>query len=194
MVSRNRNMQGGKSIVFDLAPRTPRGNTGQVHNGLVRVLDTPVLSTATSISGGFTFTITNYSVSSNYVLSTTAGSVARSGATVTQSGLGFSTSATVSVTATESNFPNSAVATRAGTSAACVPAGCTPPSCTLTTSTGMGALFGGCGSPGCTGGCLYYTRTTYTYTANYCVDNCGNVIYGSCPADYFVDSTPYICA
>jgi len=194
MPSRNRNTQGGKSVVFDIAPRSSRANTGQVHTNWVRVLDTPVLSTATSVSGGFTFTITNYSASAGYILSTTAGSVSRSGATVTQSGLGYSVSATVSVTATESNFPNSAVATRAGTSAACVPAGCTPPGCTLTTSTSQGALFGGCGAPGCLSGCLYYTRTTYTYTANYCVDNCGNVIYGSCPADYFVDSTPYICA
>jgi hypothetical protein len=160
-------------------------------------LATPTFGAVTSTAGGFTFSITNYSASNGYTVSTTAGSASQTGGTVTQSGLGYSASATVSVYATRAGYETSDTATQAGTSSACVPAGCTPPSCTLTTSTGQGALFGGCGAPGCTSGCLYYTRTYYTYTApspNYCVDNCGNITYSSCPSNYYTDSTPYICA
>jgi hypothetical protein len=79
-------------------------------------LDTPTLSASTSAAGGFTFTITNYDAANTYTLSTSAGSVSRSGATITQSGLGNSASATVSVTANRTGFVSSDTATRAGTS------------------------------------------------------------------------------
>ncbi len=83
-------------------------------------LATPTLGTATATNGGFTFSITNYDATYIYTLSTTAGSVSRSGSTVTQSGLGNGASATVSVYADKSGFDRSDTATRAGTSiAAC---------------------------------------------------------------------------
>lgn len=79
-------------------------------------LDTPTLSASTSAAGGFTFTITNYNAANTYTLNTTAGSVSRSGDTITQSGLGNNASATVSVTANRTGFVASDTATRSGTS------------------------------------------------------------------------------
>lgn len=192
MPKRNRNTQGGKSVVSDLAPRTNRVSTGQVHSNWVgtSALDTPVLSAATSISGGFTFTITNYSALNTYVISTTAGSASQTSGTVTQSGLGYSTSATVSVTATRSGFTNSSTATRTGTSAACVPAGCSPPCGTATFSgaTTCGGSVICCGCPGCTGGCRRWALDCYTYSQQSCVDNCGITYYNTC-SGFCVDST-----
>lgn len=81
-------------------------------------LVTPTLSSATAAYGGFSFTITNYDASYTYTLSTTSGSVSRSGSTVTQSGLANGASATVSVYASKSGFIDSDTATRAGTAIA----------------------------------------------------------------------------
>ena len=192
----NRNTQGGTSVSSgSLAPRTNRTGTGQIHSNWVgtSALDTPVLSAATSISGGFTFTITNYSALNTYVLSTTAGSASQTSGTVTQSGLGYSTSATVSVTATRSGFVTSATETRAGTSNAappCVPAGCTPPCGTATFSgaTTCGGSVIGCYMPGCYGGCRRWALDCYTYSQQSCVDNCGITYYNTC-ASFCVDST-----
>lgn len=108
-------------------------------SGSLEKLPTPTLSTASATTGGFTFTITNYNASNTYVLSTTSGSVSRSGSTVTQSGLANGASATVSVYATRTNFINSDTATVAGTS--------TPncSSCTFAYSTTEGGNCGTCG-------------------------------------------------
>lgn len=153
-------------------------------------LVTPTLSAATSTSTGFTFTITNYSALNTYVVSTTAGSVSESSGTVTQAGLGYSTSATVSVYATRTGYSNSDTVTRTGTSSAapCVPAGCTPPcgsyaySYTTTCATGQGGaqVPGSCGSPGCTSGCRYYNLDWYVYSAQTCYDNCGVPTTATC--------------
>ncbi|NDB61078.1 fibronectin type III domain-containing protein, partial [bacterium] len=81
---------------------------------------TPTLSSATQTSGGFYFTITNYSSSNGYNLSTTAGSVSRSGSTVTVSGLSSGQSATVTVVATRSGYSNSDAATITASSTSAV--------------------------------------------------------------------------
>lgn len=153
-------------------------------------LATPVLGAATSVSGGFTFAITNYSALNGYTVSTTAGSASQTSGTVTQSGLGFSQSATVSVYATRTNFITSDTATRAGTSSACIPAGCTPPcgSATLVSATPCGGNVIVCGTPGCTGGCLTYALDNYTYSQQSCVDNCGITYFNTC-APFSVSST-----
>jgi hypothetical protein len=71
---------------------------------------------------------------------------------------------------------------------------CTPPACTFTTGTSTGpAVPNSCGLPGCNSGCLYYTRTTTTYTQGSCVDACGTTVYSTCPANTVSDGTPYIC-
>lgn len=79
-------------------------------------LPTPILSGATATYGGFTFTISNYDAANSYTIGTSAGSVSRVGATVTQSGLSNGTSATVSVFSTRAGYINSFTATRTGTS------------------------------------------------------------------------------
>lgn len=79
-------------------------------------LATPTLSGASATTGGFTFTITNYDAANTYTISTSAGSVSRSGSTITQSGLANGASATVSVTASRTGFVTSDTATRTGTS------------------------------------------------------------------------------
>ena len=79
-------------------------------------LPTPALSAASSGAQSFSFTITNYNAANTYALSTTAGSVSRSTATVTVTGLSNAGSATVSIYATRVGFDNSATATRTGTS------------------------------------------------------------------------------
>ena len=159
-------------------------------------LATPTFGAVTSTTGGFTFSITNYSASNNYTVSTTAGSASQTSGTVTQSGLGYSASATVSVYATRTNFETSDTATQAGTSSACVPAGCTP-SCggytysySTTCATGQGGaqVAGSCGSPGCTSGCLYWDRDCYVYSAQTCYDNCGVPTTATC-ATFCVDSS-----
>jgi hypothetical protein len=156
-------------------------------------LATPTLSASTSTAGGFTFTITNYDAANTYTVTTSAGSVSRSGGTVTQSGLGYSVSATVSVTASRSGFVTSATATRAGTSNAappCVPAGCTPPcgSATFSGATACGGSVRVCDIPGCIGSCVRWALDCYTYSAQTCYDNCGVPTTATC-SSFCVDST-----
>lgn len=171
----------------------PDGLVMQVLGAVALVADqlpVPTLGTATATSTGFTFSITNYSALNTYVVTTTAGTASQTSGTVTQAGLGYSTSATVSVYATRAGFSNSDVATRAGTSSAapCVPAGCTPPcgaytySYTTTCATGQGGaqVAGSCGSPGCLGGCRYYNLDWYVYSAQTCYDNCGQPTTATC--------------
>jgi uncharacterized repeat protein (TIGR02543 family) len=105
---RVRGITGGSS--------TNPGYSGNISNILtLPILATPTLSTATSTSGGFTFSITNFSALNGYTLSTSAGTVSRSSGTVTVSGLTANQSATVTVTATRSGYGNSASASRLGT-------------------------------------------------------------------------------
>ena len=153
-------------------------------------LATPTFGTVTSTAGGFTFSITNYSASNGYTVSTTAGSASQTGGTVTQSGLGYSASATVSVYATRAGYETSDTATQAGTSSACVPAGCTPPcgSAILYTSVTCGGSVISCGGPGCTSGCVRWVRDYYRYDPQTCYDNCGVPTTATC-ASFDVDST-----
>lgn len=109
-------------------------------------LPTPILSAATAIYGGFTFTISNYDAANGYTISTSAGSVSRSGATVTQSGLSNGASATVTIFSTRAGFTNSFSATRVGTAA---------PTCTNTGysfTTTEGGNLGTCGIIPCGAG------------------------------------------
>lgn len=128
MPARNRNTQGGKSVTSDLAPRSSRTNSGQVHTNWIGSLPpftTPTLSTYSyGANGAFTFTITNYDATATYVLATTAGTIARTTNTVTVSGLANGQTATASVTAQKSGFSNSVTATVVGQAKpACVSCG-----------------------------------------------------------------------
>jgi hypothetical protein len=102
-------------------------------------LPTPILSAATATYGGFTFTITNYNASNGYTITTTAGSVSRSGSTVTQSGLSNGASATVTIYSTRAGFTNSFSATSVGTAI---------PTCTNTGYSYTTVNGGNCGTCG----------------------------------------------
>lgn len=91
--------------------------------GGVEKLPLPTLSATTSANGSFSFTITNYSASNTYVVSTTNGSVTEAGGTVTNSGLSSSASAVVTVYATRVGFINSDSVTASGSA---LPAVATP--------------------------------------------------------------------
>jgi hypothetical protein len=113
-------LAGGGTYYFYVVPITGGsftypGYLGNNSNTLVLpILATPTLSSATSQSGGFFFTINNYDASNTYVLSTTSGSISRSGSLVTVSGLSSGASATATVRATRSGYGDSASATRTG--------------------------------------------------------------------------------
>jgi titin len=118
MPSRNRNMQGGKSVVSDLAPRTIRTGSGQINDNWVGVfppMPIPTFGSVTATSGGWAVSITNYDSAATYVVTTTAGSVSQLSGTITQSGLGNNTSATVTVTVSKTGY-SSSIAVIAGTS------------------------------------------------------------------------------
>lgn len=116
-------LAGGSTYYFYVVPVTGGSFTypgyyGNNSNTLtLPILATPTLSSSISQSGGFYFTIENYNASNTYNLSTTSGSVSRSGNTVTVSGLSEGASATVTVGATRSGYGNSNTATRSGTAA-----------------------------------------------------------------------------
>lgn len=116
-------LTGGNTYYFYVVPVTGGSFTypgyyGNNSNTLtLPILATPTLSSSTSQSGGFYFTIENYNASNTYNLSTTSGSVSRSGNTVTVSGLSEGASATVTVGATRSGYGSSNTATRSGTAA-----------------------------------------------------------------------------
>lgn len=155
-------------------------------------LPVPTFSASSTITGGYTFTITNYDAANTYTVSTTAGSVVHSSGTVTQSGLGYSTSTTVTVVVNRSGYTSSS-ATTTGTSAGapCTPNGCTPTcSYTFSYSVPAGGSLIGCGVPGCGGGCRYWDRDYYTATAPTasCADGCGGYNTISC-SGFNVDST-----
>jgi hypothetical protein len=91
-------------------------NSGTVSGTSQSKLATPTLSGTTATTGGFTLTINNYDAANTYTISTSAGSVSRSGSTITQAGLANGASATVYVTASRAGFVASDTATRTGTS------------------------------------------------------------------------------
>lgn len=113
-------LAGGGTYYFYVVPITGGsftypGYLGNNSNTLVLpILATPTLSAATSNSSGFSFTINNYDASNTYVLSTTSGSISRSGGLVTVGGLSSGASATATVRATRSGYGDSASATRTG--------------------------------------------------------------------------------
>ena len=113
-------LAGGTTYYFYVVPVTGNSFTNPGYFGnnsnvlTVPILATPTLSAATSSSVGFSFNIDNFNASNTYILSTTLGSVSRSGSTVTVTGLSSGQSATVTVRATRSGFGNSNSATRTG--------------------------------------------------------------------------------
>lgn len=113
-------LTGGNTYYFYVVPVTGGsfanpGYYGNNSNTLVLpILATPTLSSSTSQAGGFSFTINNYDASNTYVISTTSGSISRSGNLVTVSGLSQGSSATATVRATRSGYGNSNSATRTG--------------------------------------------------------------------------------
>ena len=78
----------------------------------------PTTTTPVSSATGFTFTISNYSASYTYALTTTKGSVSRSTDDVTVSGLAAGESATVTIAVTRTNYkPGSKTVTGSATPA-----------------------------------------------------------------------------
>ena len=161
---------------------------------------TPTFSAITATDTGFVFTITNYNSNFSYSVSTTAGTVVRDGATVTQGGVSYSTSTTVTVTVSRPGWA-SKTATKTGTSNAapptpppCTPAGCTPDCGTphpgdVAPCTGTIVFTGG---PGCWNGSRQYGTITTTYDVSYCYDNCGVQYSRQCIATT-VDSPSATC-
>ncbi len=86
----------------------------------------PVLSAATAASGGFFFTISNYSSDFTYTLATTAGTATGSGSLVTVVGLRAGAAATVTVTASRDGYLD-ASASVTGHAQAATSSGSTPP-------------------------------------------------------------------
>lgn len=113
-------LAGGSTYYFYVVPITGGsftypGYLGNSSNTLtLPILATPTLSSSTSSTSSFSFTINNYDASNTYVLSTTAGSISRSGSSVTVSGLTPGQSATATVRATRSGYGNSDSASRSG--------------------------------------------------------------------------------
>lgn len=113
-------LAGGSTYYFYVVPITGGsftypGYLGNSSNTLtLPILATPTLSSSTSSTSSFSFTINNYDASNTYVLSTTAGSISRSGSSVTVSGLTSGQSATATVSATRSGYGNSDSASRSG--------------------------------------------------------------------------------
>ena len=188
MPNRNRNIQGGKSVTSDLAPRSPRISSGQVNSNWVGVLPLslpiPTFSAASQTTGGWTATITNFDAANTYTLSTTAGSVSRSGSTITQSGLGNGVTTTVTVTVTRNGYVGS-VGTRIGTST---------PNCSSCTYAYTAVEGGNCGTCGIFGGgqpssISCYDIVYYTGSPSGCIGcaagiggwyTCGGDCCGSC--------------
>jgi hypothetical protein len=125
-------------------------------------LDTPTLATATSEVNGFTVVINNYDAAATYSISTTNGSVSRSGSTITCSGIGNSGSALISVSATKTGFAPSATATRGGSAV---------PGCTYTGYSYTNISGGNCSTCGiicCGTGVPAYNFTFFQYTPYPC--------------------------
>jgi len=81
--------------------------------------DVPTVTTPVTTANGFTFTISNFSSSYNYALTTSKGTVSRSTAEVTVTGLTAGESATVTIAVTRTNYkPGSKTVTGSATAAA----------------------------------------------------------------------------
>ena len=75
-------------------------------------LATPTFSVSTSTSGGYTFSISNYSASNTYSFSVTnSGSATQSSGAVTVTGIGNATTATCTVTVSRSGFVGNSAST-----------------------------------------------------------------------------------
>lgn len=98
--------------------------TAEVTGAALAIGTAPTFSPSTSAARGFTFTITNYSAEISYTLAATnAGSVTRSGATVTVAGLAPGATSAVTVTASRDGYRDAA----AVTSGVALPPAPTPP-------------------------------------------------------------------
>lgn len=172
MPSIYQNVSGGKSVSgSDLAPRSLRRATGQIHANWVgsMVVDTPVLATASAQNASFTVAISNYDSAATYNLSTSAGSISRSGSTITVSSLSASASATITVTASKSGFDTSAPATRTGSAAA----SCSCVYAYTQVEGGNCCCFGFCG--GARQVCCY-NIVVYTPASSPCTGSCGSSV------------------
>lgn len=168
MPSRNRNTQGGKSVVSDLSPRTHRVASNQIHTnwiGSLPAFTIPILSSYSyGADGAFQFTITNYDATATYTLSTNNGSISRSTNTVTVSGLGNGGTATATVTATKTGYSSSSNQITGQSKPACT-------SCGSATYGLNGCNGATCGIISCPSGyCPAYDSYTYSNpTPNPCV-------------------------
>lgn len=171
-------------------PATPAAPTPTAGNGQVSLSWTAPSANGSAITDYKIYYAT--SAGGSYTLFSDTVSTATS---VTVTGLTNGTAYFFKIAAVNAIGDSALSAASTSSTPVCTPVPCTPPACILTSSTSQGPQVpGSCGTAGCTSGCLYYTRTTYAYVAQSCVDNCGNLVYGSCPANPApVDSTPYIC-
>ena len=99
----------GKYVKFEVTATNQNGSDVALSSATAQVVDypdgtTPTLSSATPTSGGFTFTITNYSAGTTYTFIASSGSVSRTGAAVTVTGLSAGASATITVRAAVSGY------------------------------------------------------------------------------------------
>jgi hypothetical protein len=99
----------GRYLKFEVTATNASGAVSQASAATVQVADypdgtVPTLSSATSTSDGFTFTITNHSSGTTYTFLSTSGSVARTGSSVRVTGITAGQSATVTVRAAVSGF------------------------------------------------------------------------------------------
>lgn len=92
--------------------------TGNVTYTPPPTLATPTFGTVTRNVGGFSVSISNYDSLNSYSVSTSSGSVSRSGATITVTGLSAGGSATVSVVASRTGYTNSNTGQVTGTAIA----------------------------------------------------------------------------
>jgi hypothetical protein len=125
-------------------------------------LSTPTFSAASAATGGWTATITNYDAANTYTLSTSSGSVSRSGSTITASGLANGASSIVYVVASRTGYATSDTGTVVGTS---IPS-CS--SCTFSFKTTEGGNCGTCGIFGNTN-IVCYDIYYYTGSPNPCI-------------------------
>ena len=99
----------GKYLKFEVTATNASGAASQASAATVQVADfpdgtVPTLSSATSTTDGFTFTITNYSAGTTYTFLATSGSASRSGSSVTVTGVSAGQSSTITVRAAVSGF------------------------------------------------------------------------------------------
>ena len=111
--------------------------SGDVTGTSTPKLPTPTFSGYYSAAGGWGVNIANYDAANTYTVSTTAGSVSRTGAAITQTGLGYSVSTSVSVYAARASWITSSTASQGGTSDGAPPC---DPNCYFITYTCVGTM------------------------------------------------------